>query len=149
MKYDPDLSTFPKWLRVLDSGEMVERNVIEYEPMDAIRVANNSINYRTYRSDEADYWQLPSEFALSGEGDCEDFAIAKMAYIIGHGIYDCELVICYIKRTKEIHCVLRVFLDKPWILDNRHKDLLTNEAFNDIYSPIFALSLEGWRRCAE
>lgn len=86
--------------------------------MKSIHYINKKWNKLKYISDysqfgQKDVWQTPKEFLENGQGDCEDFAIAKFFDLLELS-YDPWLVYCYIKRTKESHmvCVVdRIILD--------------------------------------
>ncbi len=84
-------------------------------------------NLITYRSDTKDIWREPGT-----EGDCEDYAIAKMAKLMKHGWPRgaLRLAICKFYRYGQplsdpgrwvIHAVLHVDTDHgTWAMDNRH-----------------------------
>lgn len=92
--------------------------------LEPIREINRKVNIgHQYRPDERDDWLTPTEFARAGAGDCEDFAIAKMARALQLGLPNdgVRLVYCrrQIGRLRQAHMVLEVRLDgEAWVLDN-------------------------------
>ncbi len=84
-----------------------------------------------FRTDEAlwgkaDYWESPEEFLAYG-GDCEDYALAKMAALraLGWREEDLELqIVSDMDRQGVTHAVLRARLNgKDWLLDNQSQGL--------------------------
>ena len=80
---------------------------------------NNSTRYKTdielYKSPE--YWN-----EANGEGDCEDYALAKRRLLIDANVdrSKIHLATCW-TETKEYHAVLLVETDEgTYILDNRY-----------------------------
>jgi hypothetical protein len=66
----------------------------------------------------------------------------------GVALENTELVICIDKKSREYHCVLRVFDGaQEYILDNQNIMLLNKSSFNERYQPIYAIGVQGWRNC--
>lgn len=89
------------------------------------------INRVPFRTDKArwgveDYWASPEEF-LRGGGDCEDYALAKMAMLrsLGWPEADLELVVVAdMAQGGRTHAVLRARLNgADWLLDNQSAGL--------------------------
>lgn len=86
---------------------------------------NTKINESTcYMSDlervgNVEFWDV----AL-GEGDCEDYALAKRAALIeaGHNVTDLHMAVCTVE-TGGRHAVLIVVTNQgDYVLDNRYPD---------------------------
>src|SRR5438477_11668711 len=83
---------------------------------DKLAFVNSSINRLiAYRKDivvygKLDYWAKPSEVLEHRAGDCEDFAILKMAALLRAGIpaQSMSLVVLQDRRRKFFHAVLSV-----------------------------------------
>lgn len=86
------------------------------------------VNRADYRTDQArfardDVWSAPDEFFSQGEGDCEDFAIAKYFTLIALGVPMKRLQLVYGKLTDTDteHMLLRYLpphSDTALLLDN-------------------------------
>lgn len=153
--YTKNVSAFTKWIPVRD---WLAANTAQAAPtgMPAV-VACDKVNRKVnkgfvYQRDGlSDIWMTPQQFTTCGGGDCEDFAIYKMSRLPGEGIAlaTTELVICIDRRSREYHCVLRVFDGmREYILDNQSVLLLDQSSFNTRYSPIYAIGMAGWRACS-
>lgn len=70
-----------------------------------------------------DHWATPKEFLINGNGDCEDYAIAKYFSLLEVGIPKEKLFLSIVKVKNETnyHMVLLYFENKnsmPLVLDN-------------------------------
>src|SRR5439155_25515598 len=116
-----------------------------------IEVVNRSINAAIrYMTDLAqhgvlDLWSAPLATLTSGQGDCEDNAIAKYVALRETGLEADELRLLLVRdrAVGEDHAVLAARHDGRWlILDNRHVAL--NEAADlRQFTLLFALDHEG------
>lgn len=93
-----------------------------------------------------DYWATPAETLSRGQGDCEDFAIAKYFSLVRMGIPSEKLRLTFVKalRQNQAHMVLAYYASadaQPLILDNldlrirpasERGDLLPVYSFNDL-----------------
>lgn len=85
---------------------------------------NERVNRRIqYQEDQADHWQTPAETLGRGAGDCEDYAILKLAEVLRLGFNedDVRLVYCrrQLGRITQTHMVLEVWVEgEAWVLDN-------------------------------
>jgi len=83
-----------------------------------------------------DLWSSPLATFSSGKGDCEDYAIAKLAALLLAGIpaRDLRLMLVRNVRSGEAHAVLAARLDDHWlILDNSgHLLLEDREVLNTV-----------------
>jgi len=98
-----------------------------------------------------DLWATPLATMTSGAGDCEDYAIAKLALlrIAGVSASDLRLVIMRNLAANEDHAVAAVHLNGDWyLLDNRHM-MLVKDLQLDGFRPLFVLGFDGVRRFTE
>jgi predicted transglutaminase-like cysteine proteinase len=108
----------------------------------AIRPMSDLANYG-----EEDVWASPLMTLTRGAGDCEDYAIAKMAALKAAGIRseDLRLVILRATARAEDHAVLAVRLQERWvILDNRTLVMLSDSQLAN-YRPTFVIDEAGVR----
>lgn len=87
-----------------------------------------------------DLWTPPLATLSSGQGDCEDYAIAKLAALWAAGIAEGETRLLIVRDTRagEDHALAMVRLDGRWLaLDNRRFTLI--EAAHLPYRPLFAI----------
>jgi predicted transglutaminase-like cysteine proteinase len=101
----------------------------------------------TYRTDEEnhgrlDQWSTPNETIARASGDCEDYAILKMAVLARLGVPVNAMEIVVVKDTSRrlFHAVLSVTLqDRTLILDNM-TDAVETDTAKRSYAPLFSLS---------
>ncbi len=101
-----------------------------------------------------DHWSTPKEFIINGEGDCEDYAIAKYFTLLKLGVQKKDLYFAVVKleRRSDFHMVL-LYDDKKnnqlLVLDNlsfrilplkKRVDLAQIAAFNEYESKKLANS---------
>lgn len=115
---------------------------------DRIAEVNRWVNRKVaYKSDaalygQADYWASADETLRRGEGDCEDYAIAKMEILAAMGIAreDMYLTLARDLIRRADHAVLIVKLDgRSIMLDNASDSLLDGDTAND-YRPVLSFS---------
>ncbi|MBZ9821447.1 transglutaminase-like cysteine peptidase [Mesorhizobium sp. CA4] len=111
---------------------------------------NSSINRLiAYKSDMAvygklDYWAKPSEILEHRAGDCEDFAILKMAALLRAGIpaQSMSLVVLQDRRRKFFHAVLSVSTGSgAFILDSLGNAVMRDSDLPD-YVPLYSFSTD-------
>ncbi|TPI14285.1 transglutaminase-like cysteine peptidase [Mesorhizobium sp. B4-1-1] len=111
---------------------------------------NSSINRLiAYRKDSVvygklDYWAKPSEILEHRAGDCEDFAILKMAALLRAGIpsQSMSLVVLQDRRRKFFHAVLSVSTGSgAFILDSLGNAVLRDSELPD-YVPLYSFSTD-------
>ena len=112
---------------------------------------NRTINAAiSYASDQDQYgvpdlWTAPLATLGSGQGDCEDYAIAKYVALrdAGFSARDLRLIIVRDRVARQDHAVAGIRQDGRWlILDNRHDVLLERkDAWH--FTPLFALDQQG------
>jgi predicted transglutaminase-like cysteine proteinase len=96
------------------------------------------------RKHNGDLWTAPLVTLATGEGDCEDYAIAKLAVLWASGVpeADTRLVIVHDVRLREDHAIAMVKLGGRWLaLDNKRFTLV--DAADLGYRPLFALGGHG------
>lgn len=107
-----------------------------------IGMVNQWVNWHVrYRSDPADEWASASTTLRRGFGDCEDFALAKMALLLALGVPSDEMYLVLLRdRRLDQHAVLVVNRGgRHYVLDNRTDMVLTAEQIDD-YTPILSFS---------
>lgn len=119
--------------------------------MKKIEEINDFFNDISYSSDKdtygvTDYWATPFEFLAHGEGDCEDYAIAKYFLLKHLGILSNKMFITYVSVSgySQAHMVLTYFETsdaEPLILDNFNTKLLSASKRNDL-KPIYYFNPE-------
>lgn len=92
-----------------------------------------------------DYWATPAQTLSRGQGDCEDFAIAKYFSLVSMGVPSEKLRLTFVKALtqNQAHMVLAYYpspSEQPLILDNldprirpasERRDLLPVYSFNN------------------
>lgn len=122
------------------------------------RFFNQRIAYATDRAvwGQEDYWASPLESLSRGQGDCEDYAIAKYAVLIAAGTPASHLRLVYVyarrdtpgatPRTQvEAHMVLAYQAggdDEPMVLDNLRAEVLPAAARPDL-TPVYSFGADG------
>lgn len=134
----------------LSNWQQLISNAASLSSVEKLRAINQLINNSlSYVSDQqawgqAEYWATPTEALRRGQGDCEDFAIAKYFSLIEMGISEAQLRLMHVKAlsSNSLHMVLAYYpspQSEPLLLDNltsrilpanRRKDLLAVYAFN-------------------
>jgi predicted transglutaminase-like cysteine proteinase len=93
-------------------------------PQEIVERVNADVNMLVTYDDEGpfvDYWQMPLETIKSGKGDCEDYAILKIAILRYYGI-ESRLMTAQIK-TRFYHAIAIARVGNDWIaLDNVAKN---------------------------
>jgi predicted transglutaminase-like cysteine proteinase len=165
--YAIPMRNFPvsrKWVKVYQAidqcaakakcgGSALTRLVAKAEGrsfLDKIGMVNAEVNRLVrYRRDSLvygkfDYWASPSEILAKGAGDCEDFAILKMAALRKLDIpaSSMSLVVLQIRGKGVFHAVLALTTSRgTYILDNVADAVGHDTALSD-YDPLFSLSVD-------
>ena len=166
-----DISDFPSWQAVVGevapqedtltcnnaAGRCAEREWRELledlrgvNAVKQLKRINRFVNSLTYIEDidnygQQDYWAAPADF-LSNGGDCEDFAILKMASLLELGWSKSSLRIVVVQDTsmRQPHAVLAAALGADvWVLDNQ-RAAPAQDIEIDHYAPVYALSDTSW-----
>lgn len=93
---------------------------------------------------KADHWATAGETLARGKGDCEDYAIAKMAILAAMGVprADMYLTIARDLVRQDDHAVLIVKHEgRSLLLDNATDELVDGDVAND-YRPILSFSAD-------
>ena len=123
-----------------------------------LNAVNQFFNRRILFRDDAevwgqvDYWASPLELLDKGEGDCEDFAIAKYFSLLAVGIPMQKLRLVYVRAqlggpngVVQAHMVLAYYaqpLAEPMILDNLITEVRPASRRPDL-APVFSFNGEG------
>ncbi|SFK05948.1 transglutaminase-like cysteine peptidase [Bradyrhizobium sp. Gha] len=104
---------------------------------------NRAINLaiRAESDGAEDVWSSPLKTFARGAGDCEDYAIAKLAALRLAGVADEDLRIVVVRdaRAGEEHAVIAARLDGHWLmLDNRRMAMVADDEARS-YQPLFVL----------
>jgi predicted transglutaminase-like cysteine proteinase len=116
--------------------------------VEAVNTAVNRLIY--YKSDKdiygkLDYWATPAEILTKGKGDCEDFAILKMAALRAVGVpaESMALVILRDASRNFFHAVLAISTNNnTYVLDNLRDTVLTDRQLPQ-YQALYSLSSQG------
>lgn len=101
---------------------------------------------------QVDYWASPLETLDKGQGDCEDFAIAKYFSLIAAGMPSAKLRLVYVRAqiggpngAVQAHMVLAYYAApgaEPLILDNLITEVRPASRRPDLV-PVFSFNGEG------
>jgi predicted transglutaminase-like cysteine proteinase len=107
---------------------------------------------------QLDYWASPLETMVKGQGDCEDYAIAKYFSLLAAGMEPMRLRLVYVRanlgadQPSVAHMVLAYYpsgpagggalVTDPWILDNLISEIRPASQRPDL-TPVFSFSVEG------
>lgn len=120
----------------------------EWHRMEAInRYVNSRVGFvddsRQYR--RTDVWTTANETLRRGQGDCEDYAIAKLQILRAAGFSDRNLYLVILKDLvrRSDHAVVIVRSGgRMFVLDNGTDRVLESDAMTD-YRPILTLAASG------
>lgn len=99
----------------------------------------------------ADHWTTPLEVLAKGQGDCEDYAIAKFASLRAAGVARERLRLVYVRARlpgqteDQPHMVLAYQAEpgaEPLVLDNLRPEVLSAGQRPDL-TPVFSFNDEG------
>ncbi len=104
---------------------------------------------------QADFWASPIETLAKGEGDCEDYAIAKYFSLVAAGVPVASLRLVYVRAIlaalptvparSVAHMVLAYYPERsedPLILDNLVQEIKPASRRADL-TPVFSFNSEG------
>jgi predicted transglutaminase-like cysteine proteinase len=105
---------------------------------------------------QVDYWASPLETLAKGQGDCEDYAIAKYFSLLALGMPVARLRLVYVRvqtgGLAQPHMVLAYYASpqaEPLVLDNLIGDLRPASRRPDL-APVFSFNSEGlWQGTSE
>ena len=120
-----------------------------------LEAVNNFFNDRVlFRDDlevwgQTDYWASPLETLAQGQGDCEDYAIAKYFSLLALGMPTPKLRLVYVRAqvlgAVQAHMVLAYYAApgaEPTILDNLVGELRPASRRPDLV-PVFSFNSDG------
>ncbi|OAP43010.1 hypothetical protein AU381_26950 [Sinorhizobium glycinis] len=126
-----DGSTSGSFRQKLNSVNRAVNTLVRYQP--------DAENYGSM-----DHWALPREILVRGKGDCEDYAILKMATLKEAGLPPQAMSIVVLRDTRRnlYHAVLSVTTSQGnFILDNLSDDVKLDIALPN-YQPLYSVSAE-------
>jgi predicted transglutaminase-like cysteine proteinase len=102
-----------------------------------------------------DHWASPIEMLAKGQGDCEDYAIAKYFSLVALGMPTAKLRLVYVRvqtgGAVQAHMVLAYYpapQAEPMVLDNLITDIRTASRRPDL-TPVFSFNSDGlWQGTA-
>jgi predicted transglutaminase-like cysteine proteinase len=111
---------------------------------------NRFFNQVQYRTDiktwgRKDYWASRMEFLGKGQGDCEDYAVAKFLTMMQLGVPAKKLFLTYVKAINfpEVAHLVVTYYKKPgtvpFVLDNYNKKILPATARPDLI-PVYSFT---------
>ncbi len=150
--------------RTLGSARQLLQLLERLGPQDEsqrLRTINEFFNQRiAFREDQqvwgrVDYWASPLELLDKGQGDCEDYAIAKYFSLLATGLPEAKLRLVYVRAMldgrPQAHMVLAYYAQpdaEPLILDNLVPEVRPASARGDL-APVFSFNSEGvWQGVA-
>ncbi len=107
--------------------ELISQSASQLSQQEKVFQVDQYINSATYRSDRQlfgveDHWSAPAEFIRRGQGDCEDFAIAKFFTLLSMGVAESQLQLVFGQLTdgsKHMLVAYQPHADRePLLLDN-------------------------------
>lgn len=158
--YSTNIKPFYQWNGVwarMDSGTQTHQpwqenkaRLVSLPLGEMARQVNNIVNTYAYIDDQvnwgaSDYWETVAEFFAKG-GDCEDFAIAKYAWLRSLGVAEDELrlAIVYDRIRNMTHAVVILHIEgKAMILDSQIKDI-RDSGTSSRYRMIYSINRLGW-----
>jgi predicted transglutaminase-like cysteine proteinase len=105
---------------------------------------NKLVAYRTDEQNHGrlDYWSTPNETLSRSSGDCEDYAILKMALLSRLGVPVNAMEIVVVKDTSRrlFHAVLSVALEGESVILDNMTDAVETDTAKRSYAPLFSIS---------
>ncbi|WP_244519846.1 MULTISPECIES: transglutaminase-like cysteine peptidase [unclassified Ensifer] len=110
------------------------------------RTVNRLVRYQPDAENygSKDYWATPAEILGRGKGDCEDYAILKMAALKAAGLPAEAMAIVVLRdvRRNFYHAVLAITTSQGhFILDNLSDEVKLDSALPN-YQPLFSVSAD-------
>jgi predicted transglutaminase-like cysteine proteinase len=155
-----DITPFYKWTDVLARMDarprplqpwLNNRKMLESLPLrEMVQRVDDIINSYDYVADEtnwgvSDHWETPAECFAHG-GDCEDFAIAKYAWLRFLGVTEerLRIAIVYDRIRNLPHAVLLLYINnQAVILDSQVREVRDSNA-SSRYRLIYSINRLGW-----
>lgn len=110
------------------------------------RTVNRLVRYQPDAENygSKDYWATPDEILARGKGDCEDYAILKMAALKAAGLPPEAMSVVVLRdvRRNLYHAVLAITTSQGhFILDNLSDEVKPDRALPN-YQPLFSVSAD-------
>jgi len=141
VEYAPVRGAAARFAETLRGKDKVERlEAVNWYINKRVRFVDDSVRWG-----RADVWSTASETLNSGKGDCEDYAIAKLAMLRRAGLADRDLYLVILKDTvrRADHAVLVVrAAGHMYLLDNGTDEVLDTESVSD-YRPVLTFAATG------
>ena len=129
--------------------ELMDSIADEQEDTKVIKV-NTFFNQLPYSQDiktwgKSDYWASRLEFLGVGQGDCEDYAVAKFLTLLQLGVPEEKLFLTYVKAkgyADEAHLVVTYYKKKgtvPFVLDNYIQKIMPATKRDDLV-PVYSFT---------
>ncbi len=131
-----------RFLALIDSAQGKDGRALLGEINRAVNLAIRNVS--DLKQHGTDVWSSPLATFASGQGDCEDYAIAKYLALRESGIATENLRLVVVQtRHGSAHAVLAVRLDDRWLLlDNATLVLVPDHERAD-YRPLIAFGAEA------
>lgn len=143
---------------VAELNQLVQKLHSASEP-EKLKQVNDFFNHKISFTDDfllwgqSDYWATPLESLGRQAGDCEDFSIAKYAFLKMLNVDNNRMRLTYVKaqilhdgsQSLQAHMVLSYYetpQSEPLILDNLIPEILPASSRKDL-SPIFSFNDKG------
>lgn len=119
----------------------------QYEGRLRLAYINRAVNLAVkYTSDTRthgvpDHWATPFDTLESGKGDCEDYAITKLALLraMNWPAKDLRIVLVYISRKREYHAVEATRLGHDWLVLDNALSAISPDTNLPSYQPLFVI----------
>jgi len=136
--------------RRLNSLLLLMERLIGVPEAQKIVEVNRFFNQVEYQTDintwgKKDYWASRLEFLGKGQGDCEDFAVAKFLTMIQLGVPEKKLFLTYVKAVgypEAAHLVVTYYNQPgsvPLVLDNYNRVILPATERHDLV-PVYSFT---------
>lgn len=116
-----------------------------------LRAVNRAVNAAVrYQTDAVtwgveDYWASPAETLARGAGDCEDYALLKMAMLAALGVADSRMTVVVVKDTVRGigHAVLAVRVGERFAILDNLTDAVRGDGEIASYLPLYSIGPTG------
>ncbi len=146
-KYGATATTrIEQWMKLMQTA----KNLPEQEKLKRVnKFFNQRIEFvdDIYLWNKNDYWATPVEFLSRGQGDCEDYSIAKYFTLLELGVPEAKMRITYVKALElnQAHMVLTYYSTPraiPVVLDNLIPEIISADKRTDL-QPVYNFNGSG------
>lgn len=146
-KYGRQATTrIEQWMKLMQTAKSLPEQK-------KLHLVNHFFNQRIdfvddiYLWNSNDYWATPVELLSRGQGDCEDYSIAKYFTLIELGVPEAKMRITYVKALKlnQAHMVLTYYSSPravPIVLDNLITEIKSANQRKDL-KPVYSFNGSG------